>query len=399
MALELCEMSLQQTRELLRLTDTTLQNICCRRFTGEQLYVEALEKVLGGKGRRGPASIFIVFNESEGAFCRGKVFHLTGGAMIEKADISLDPASSYVAKLLQAEAQAEVVVSNWADSYETVEEYQANFPDSITAFAGAPINNFITYRISGEEPGAIIAFNYPGRATDYDANVLQSLAVVIGSLVTLSNEVRETEKAFIYTIEALARACEAAEEQTGRHIQRVNRYAGALAANMGLPSDLVDTISYSAQMHDVGKIKIPTSILLKQGRLTGEESLLMRMHPVYGEQILGDSPRLEIAREIAIAHHENWDGSGYPYGLKGGEIPLTGRIARVADVYDALRSRRSYKPPLSHAEALRVFREGDERVSPQNHFDPELLVVFFKIEQIFEKIYTSMNQQEGENSS
>ena len=395
MALELCEMSLQQTRELLRLTDTTLQNICCRRFTGEMLYVEALEKVLGGKGRRGPASIFIVFKEMDGAFCRGKVFHLTGGAMIEKADITLDPASSYVAKLLQAEARAEVVVSNWADSYETVEEYQANFPDSIKAFAGAPIKNFITYRISGEEPGAIIAFNYPGRATDYDADVLQSLAVVIGSLVTLSNEVRETEKAFIYTIEALARACEAAEEQTGKHIQRVNRYAGALAANMGLPSEFVDTISYSAQMHDVGKIKIPTSILLKEGTLTGEEMRLMMMHPVYGEQILGDSPRLKVAREIAIAHHENWDGSGYPHRLKGDKIPLTGRIAKVADVYDALRSKRSYKEPLSHPEALRVFSAGDDRVSPRDHFDPELLAIFFKIEHIFEKIYTSMDQEEG----
>lgn len=396
MALELCEMSLQQTRELLRLTDITLQNICCRRFTGEKLYVEALEKVLGGKGRRGPASIFIVFKDTDGAFCRGKVFHLTGGAMIEKADISLDLASSYGARLLQAEAQAEVVVSNWTDSYETVEEYQANFPDSIKEFAGSPIRNFITYRISGEEPGAIIAFNYPGRATDYDADVLQSLAVVIGSLVTLSDEVRETEKAFIYTIEALARACEAAEEQTGKHIQRVNRYAGALAANMGLPAEFIDTVSYSAQMHDVGKIKVPTSILLKEGKLTGEEMRIMRMHPVYGEQILGDSPRLEIAREIAISHHENWDGSGYPHGLKGDKIPLAGRIAKVADVYDALRSRRSYKAPLSHDEAIRVFREGDDRVTPQDHFDPELLAIFFKIEHIFEKIYTSMDQEEGE---
>jgi len=165
---------------------------------------------------------------------------------------------------------------------------------------------------------------------------------------------------------------------------------------MGLPAEFVDTVSYSAQMHDVGKIKIPIAILLKEGRLTGEEMRLMMMHPVYGQQILGDSPRLEIAREIAIAHHENWDGSGYPYGLKGDKIPLTGRIAKVADVYDALRSRRSYKAPLSHAEAIRVFREGDDRVSPRDHFDPELLAMFFKIEHIFEKIYTSMEQQEGE---
>ncbi len=395
MPTELCEMSLQQTRELIHLTDSTLQNICCRRFTGEELYVEALEKVLGGKGKRGPATISIVFQEADGALCRGKLFHLIGGTMIEKADISFDPASSYAANLLQAEARAEVVVSNWMDSSETVEEYQENFPDSIKEFAGAPIKNFVAYRISGEAPGAIIAFNYPGRATDYDGDVLQSLAAVIGSLVTLSNEVRETEKAFIYTIEALARACEAAEEQTGKHILRVNRYAGALAANMGLPAEFVDTVSYSAQMHDVGKIKIPTTILLKAGELTGEEMDLMKMHPVYGKEILGDSPRLAVAREIAIAHHENWDGSGYPHGLKGGDIPLAGRIVKLADVYDALRSKRSYKDPASHGETMRIFREGDERISPRDHFDPELLATFFKIEHIFEKIFESLEGEGG----
>jgi response regulator RpfG family c-di-GMP phosphodiesterase len=392
MSHELCEMSLQQSRELLRLTDATLQNICCRRFTGEALYLEALEKVLGGKGRRGPAGIFILFHEKDGAICRGKVFHLTGGAMIEKADITLDPLSSYGANLLRAEAEAEVVVSNWADSRGTVEEYQEYFPSAITSFAGSPIKNFIASRISGETPGVVIAFNYPGRATEYDADVLQNLAVVIGSLVALSNGVRETEKAFIYTIEALARACEAAEEQTGKHIQRVNRYAGALAANMGLAAEFVEIVSYSAQMHDVGKIKIPVAILLKEGLLNGDEMRLMKMHPVYGEQILGDSPRLAVAREIAISHHENWDGSGYPYGLKGSEIPLAGRIVKIADVYDALRSARSYKAPVCHDETMRVFREGDERVKPRDHFDPELLATFFKIEQIFEKIFENLEE-------
>jgi HD-GYP domain-containing protein (c-di-GMP phosphodiesterase class II) len=143
-------------------------------------------------------------------------------------------------------------------------------------------------------------------------------------------------------------------------------------------------------MHDVGKIKIPTAILLKEGVLTPQEGEIIRMHPVYGEQILGNSPRLQMAREVAIAHHENWDGSGYPYGLKGENIPLAGRIVKVADVYDALRSRRSYKPPMSHPEALRVFREGDERVSPKAHFDPRLLETFFRVEHMFERIYASL---------
>jgi response regulator RpfG family c-di-GMP phosphodiesterase len=224
----------------------------------------------------------------------------------------------------------------------------------------------------------------------YDANVLRSLAVVIGSLVTLSKELQETENAFIYTIEALARACEAAEVQTGRHILRVNRFAGALAANMGLTEDFVDVVSYSAQMHDVGKIKIPSSILLKEGPLNKEEMELMAMHPVYGEKILGNSPRLQVAREIALAHHENWDGSGYPYNLKGEEIPLAGRIVKLADVYDALRSARSYKRPLSHKDTLKVFKEGDERIIPNAHFDPVLLATFFQIEHILEKIYGSL---------
>jgi response regulator RpfG family c-di-GMP phosphodiesterase len=224
-------------------------------------------------------------------------------------------------------------------------------------------------------------------ATEYDGDVLRSLAVVIGSLVTLSDEVRETEKAFIYTIEALARACEAAEESTGKHIIRVNRYAGALAANRGLDPAFVATISYSAQMHDVGKIRVPQDILLKIGPLTRDEMELIKMHPGYGEKILGDAPRLQVAREIAIAHHENWDGSGYPHGLKGEDIPLAGRIVKLADVYDALRSRRSYKLPLGHDDAVRVFREGDERIDPAAHFDPELLATFFRIEGMFAKIY------------
>jgi HD-GYP domain-containing protein (c-di-GMP phosphodiesterase class II) len=379
-------MSLQQTQELLRLTDETLQNICCKRFTGEGLYAEAIQKVLGGRGKRGPASIFIVFREKDGAVRRGRVFHLRGGELVEKSEeISIDPTSRYAISL----AMADVSASNWSDSCAGVEEYQSYFQPDLREKVGAEIRNFAACRISGESPGVIIAFNYPGKATVYDGDVLRSLAVVIGSLVTLSNELRETEKAFIYTIEALARACEAAEEETGRHIQRVNRYAGALAANLGLEGDFVDVISYSAQMHDVGKIKIPASILLKEGPLNREETDLIMMHPVYGEKILGDSPRLRTAREIALAHHENWDGSGYPQGLAGEQIPLSGRIVKIADVYDALRSKRSYKASLGHGEALKVFRDGDDRINPKGHFDPSLLATFFQIEHIFEKIFES----------
>ncbi len=383
---ELCDMSLRQTQELLRLTDRTLQNICCRKYTSEELYEEALRRVLGEKGRRGPRSILLIFKDVKTGIHRGRVFNMSEGAMAESEEITLSRDSAYVTDM----ADAETVVSNWCDVCETVEEYQDNFHPVAKSFAAGPIKNFVCNRISGDRPGMIIAFNYPGTATEYDADVLRSLSVVIGSLVTLSNEVQETEKAFIYTIEALSRACEAAEEETGKHVLRVNRYAGALAANMGLQASFVETISYSAQMHDVGKIKIPNPILLKEGPLDIAEMKTMMMHPIYGEQILGDSPRLSVAREIAISHHENWDGSGYPNHLKNDAIPLAGRIVKLADVYDALRSKRSYKPAFSHAETISVFREGDERVNPARHFDPKILETFFRIEHIFESIYESL---------
>lgn len=384
MSLEMCMTSLQQMQDLLWLTESTLKDLCCRRFANDEIYAKALSKVLGGQGKRGPASIFILFEDTSGQGGGGRGFHLQSGDLVEASQrFMLDPATLVALSHLRDE----VLVSNSFDITIDLEEYQSNFPESIRAFVGGAIRNFVACRISGALTGALLAINYPNKATDYDGSVLVSLGVMLSSLGTLSMSVRETEQAFKYTIEALARACEAAEEDTGAHIVRVNRYAGALAANMGLALDLVEEISFAAQMHDVGKIKVPNSILLKAGPLSDGENTMIRMHPVYGQKILGDSPRLRIAREIAISHHENWDGSGYPYGLAGNEIPLVGRIVKLADVYDALRSRRSYKPPLTHREVLTIFREGDARVSPTLHFDPEVLATFFNIEQLFAHIY------------
>lgn len=384
MSLEMCMTSLQQMQDLLWLTESTLKDLCCRRFANDEIYAKALSKVLGGQGKRGPASIFILFEDTSGQGGGGRGFHLQSGDLVEASQrFMLDPATLVALSHLRDE----VLVSNSFDTTIDLEEYQSNFPESIRAFVGGAIRNFVACRISGALTGALLAINYPNKATDYDGSVLVSLGVMLSSLGTLSMSVRETEQAFKYTIEALARACEAAEEDTGAHIVRVNRYAGALAANMGLALDLVEEISFAAQMHDVGKIKVPNSILLKAGPLSDGENTMIRMHPVYGQKILGDSPRLRIAREIAISHHENWDGSGYPYGLAGNEIPLVGRIVKLADVYDALRSRRSYKPPLTHREVLAIFREGDARVSPTLHFDPEVLATFFNIEQLFAHIY------------
>ncbi|WP_026842072.1 HD-GYP domain-containing protein [Citrifermentans bremense] len=398
MSLELCHMALRQTLDLVALTDETLQGLTRRKFTSDELYGEILGKLLGGNGVRGPSGILIASESADTACCNGRVFHLRHERLVERSDvICIETGSSYASSLVLLEGGTEVVAINWKDVCSSVEDFQAFFHPKVLAAMAEPILNFVSCRISGKPAGVIEAFNYPGHATEYDADVLRSAAVVMGSLLAVSNGMRETEQAFNYTIEALARACEAAEEDTGRHIVRVNRYSGALAANMGFNIEFIQDISISAQMHDVGKIRIPSEILLKKGLLNVKEMQLMRQHPAFGAEIIGDSPRLRLAHEIALAHHENWDGTGYPKRLRGERIPLGGRIVKVADVYDALRSKRSYKGAMTHQEAVAVFRDGDERINPVAHFDPAVLAAFFRIEHMFDMIYDSSVPKIGLN--
>ncbi len=373
--------------DLLQVVDTALKEISSRQYAGGELYVDALQKVLGNRKRRGPDSIFIVFEIPGKDAVKGRVFFMNGDGFVEHSgSITMLESSAYAINLINGDIE----LSNWCDSCESIAHYQGKFHPAVKKVLARPISNFVSKKISGEPRGAIIAFNYPDEATTYDADVLNSLSVVIGSVVTLSTEMHETESAFNYTIEALARSCEAADEETGNHIVRVNRYSELLAKAIGMGGQFVRAIASSAQMHDVGKVHIPSFIIRKEGSLTDEEMTIMKQHPHFGAKIIGDAPRLSMAREIALSHHENWDGSGYPGAVKREDIPLSGRIVKVADIYDALRSKRSYKPALSHEQVLAIFRSGDDRVCPTEHFDPALLRAFFKIEHKMAGIYADL---------
>ena len=188
---------------------------------------------------------------------------------------------------------------------------------------------------------------------------------------------RELEDSRIEVVHCLARAAEQRDHDTGNHVVRVGRYVGIIARELGLDEETARLLELAAILHDVGKIGITDSILLKPGKLTEAEFAVMKQHCEFGHAICnpatsGESPLLKIASEIALTHHERWDGSGYPRGLSGADIPLAGRITAVADVFDALSSPRPYKPafPLETCFAILHSERGA-------HFDPQVLDAFF----------------------
>jgi putative two-component system response regulator len=176
-------------------------------------------------------------------------------------------------------------------------------------------------------------------------------------------------------IRRLGRAAEFKDNETGNHVLRMSHYARLIAEAHGLGDEAASIIFNTAPMHDIGKIGIPDSILLKPGKLDAGEWKIMHQHPIMGAEIIGkhENELLETARIIALTHHEKWDGSGYPRQLKGEDIPLEGRIVAIADVFDALVSVRPYKPAFSLEAALQLMEK-----QTGSHFDPQLMEAFRK---------------------
>jgi putative two-component system response regulator len=208
------------------------------------------------------------------------------------------------------------------------------------------------------------------------------------------------------TIMAMASMAEQRDNETGNHIRRTQNYVRALAEHLQpharfrdeLTAENIELLYKSAPLHDIGKVGIPDAILLKPGALDRDEFEIMKLHAEYGgntiglvEQHLGGSNSfLMYARQIARWHQEKWDGSGYPDNLVGDQIPLAARLMAVADVYDALISRRVYKPPFSHQEALAIMKKGRG-----SHFDPDIIDAFFEIEGRFAEIAREFSDEES----
>lgn len=186
---------------------------------------------------------------------------------------------------------------------------------------------------------------------------------------------KELQNSYLDTIHRLVLAAEYKDEDTGDHIIRIGRFSSLLAEQLGLPEKEVLKIGYAAPMHDIGKIGIPDQILLKPGKLTEEEFETMKTHTTIGAGILAQakSDVIRCAHQIAISHHERWNGKGYPHGISGDKIPLVGRIVALADTFDALTSRRPYKEPYPLEMAVDIMQK-----EKGHQFDPDLLDLFLE---------------------
>ena len=388
---DLCHLAFRQTLDLLRVTDDTLEELCTESAQApelDMLVIRALnEMALGerGTGTRAPLHVFLIHGPAPSY--TGILYRLEPAGYVPiSGAVQVDAE----ALAFTGDGLGDVTLSNAEDEDLSLEAYHQRFPPELRQALGSAIRNYIAYRIAGDWAGALVALNYPDRATRYEAQVLSALAITLGSLWTLTARISQVEEAFLYLVGTLARASEVNDEVTGNHILRVSRCAEALARRVGCSPERARVIGYSAELHDVGKLHTPSEILRKPGPLTPEEKKVMREHTRQGEKIIGTSPRLAVAHRIAANHHENWDGSGYPRGLKGEEIPLEARIVRVVDVYDALRSERPYKAPLSHEQACEVMFRGDHRTIPEKHFDPAILSAFREIHEVFRRIHVEV---------
>ncbi|MBU2551292.1 MAG: HD domain-containing protein, partial [Proteobacteria bacterium] len=214
------------------------------------------------------------------------------------------------------------------------------------------------------------------------------------------------------TIHGLASLAETRDNETGRHLLRTQHYVRILALQLKdhpnfrdyLDETTVEMLYKSAPLHDIGKVGVPDAILLKPGRLDEDEFEEMKQHACHGRdailraaELMGDhaiTSFLRYALEITYTHHERWDGTGYPQGLAGSDIPISGRLMAVADVYDALISRRVYKPPLTHERAVEIMRQ-----SRGSHFDPDALDAFLEIEDRFRGIAMQYADQDEPGDS
>ncbi len=241
----------------------------------------------------------------------------------------------------------------------------------------------------GEVVGVIcLSFDRKWDKVNIDIQLFEILSSFLASVIVTRRFTSEIKESYYYLAEKIFDLSKIKDIETSLHMKRTALYANVVALELGLSSGFIQDLKSYVPLHDIGKLKISQDILRKKGKLTPEEFEEIKKHTIYGAEILGEKMWLRCARNICLYHHENWDGSGYPKGLRATEIPLEARITKLVDVYDALRESRPYKRGFSHQEAFEIITKGDGRVMP-SHFDPDILNVFLKRHKEFSDIFLS----------
>ena len=231
--------------------------------------------------------------------------------------------------------------------------------------------------LNARDPKSNKVISFDPQSVDSIASLASQAAVALTNRQLFEELVeakRRTERAFLDTVQRLAIVAAYKDKETALHVKRMSRYSAILAGGLCLSPAQADIVLHGSQMHDVGKIGIPDAILLKPAKLDAREWDIMKQHTTIGGHMLSGSPSelMQAGRTIALSHHERWDGSGYPRGLEKEDIPLLGRICAVADVFDAVTTRRPYREAYSTQEAYKFLREGRGK-----QFDPRVVDVFF----------------------
>ncbi|MDY6968719.1 MAG: two-component system response regulator, partial [Spirochaetota bacterium] len=279
------------------------------------------------------------------------------------------------------------------DGFETARKLKENNETSIIPIIMITALKDVEDRVKAIEAGADDFLSKPVDKVELRARVHSLLQVkayndhmlnyqkeleaeVVKRTSELNKAFKKVQSASLETIYRLSRAAEYKDEDTVAHILRMSHYCSAVSSKMRQSDSFVETILYASPMHDVGKIGTPDHILLKPGKLTPDEWKIMKEHTIIGGHILeaSNSEFIQLAEVIAVTHHEKWDGSGYPNGLKEKNIPIAGRITAIADVFDALTTKRPYKEPFSIEKSFKIIEEGRGQ-----HFDPDVVDAFFSI--------------------
>ena len=266
------------------------------------------------------------------------------------------------------------------------------FTQDLDRITGYQTRSVIAVPLKGRDGRAVGVFEVlnksKGAFTDEDEGLLRILATMAASFIENATLYEDLRRSHLETIYRMALVAEYRDQKdTGKHLRRMSRFSGILASSMGLSYHESEDIRYASPLHDVGKVAIPDSILRKPGKLTAEEYDEMKRHTIYGSQMLAnaESRLLRLAAKIAVAHHEHYDGTGYPYGLKGDAIAIEARIVSVADVFDALVSKRVYKEGWTVDDAKKYIKEQEGKL-----FDPEVINCLFKS---FDEILAAMDEE------